>query len=270
MRLRDGRMELHRLDGNLEEDKEVTLITPLGETRRFQRSVRSPGQWEELPPTSPQNLFEPDPLTLARLRELGGHMENARALARRWHGSSASARARGDLGIRLLLPLAHDFGWVVARGKPMRREDLERWNELARRAYRTTARDPGLVRGWNYAIPSNVLDYPIFFGNDSLIFLQFVAPEHVPSRLEALLARVNQVDQNTAIIEIAAIFQEFLVIHPFTDGNGRVARALRDYSILRAGLPPLPNTRALSDSLYRTPADYAARMLAAYAPLLER
>jgi fido (protein-threonine AMPylation protein) len=67
---------------------------------------------------------------------------------------------------------------------------------------------------------------------------------HVPELMTALLKALAQVDDATLTLENAHLtytkfHAAFMMIKPFCDGNGRVARLLANLPLLRAGLPPL-------------------------------
>lgn len=70
----------------------------------------------------------------------------------------------------------------------------------------------------------------------------FATPEETPSRMAALVQwlRVEMEVPTLALSALLArVHHEFIRIHPFDDGNGRVVRLLLNYVLLRAGLLPL-------------------------------
>jgi Fic family protein len=70
---------------------------------------------------------------------------------------------------------------------------------------------------------------------------EFCPPEHVASEMDHLIA-MHQEHQQIGVspeIESAWLHHRFAQIHPFQDGNGRVARALASLVFLRAGWFPL-------------------------------
>jgi Fic family protein len=74
------------------------------------------------------------------------------------------------------------------------------------------------------------------------IIIEFPAPDAVRSLMSAWLDRFNAWSAATAdeAVEAYAISHlEFVSIHPFYDGNGRIARLLGNVPMLRAGWPPL-------------------------------
>jgi hypothetical protein len=70
----------------------------------------------------------------------------------------------------------------------------------------------------------------------------FATPAETPSLMSALTEWLCAELDNPELhpLETAAkLHHEFLLIHPFTDGNGRVARLLTNYVLMRSGYPPL-------------------------------
>lgn len=94
--------------------------------------------------------------------------------------------------------------------------------------------------------------------NPNVPDIRLAAPDKVPRMLNELIDKINRVEAHTPLETIAALQQEFVVIHPFIDGNGRTVRVLLDYMLLRAGLPPMPHDIHVTRSaLYRSPAETA-------------
>ena len=56
-----------------------------------------------------------------------------------------------------------------------------------------------------------------------------------------LLNKFNAVehDRNEAIQAYSTLHMSFVHIHPFIDGNGRMARLLANLPVLKSGLPPI-------------------------------
>jgi Fic family protein len=74
---------------------------------------------------------------------------------------------------------------------------------------------------------------------------EFCPPEHVQSEMERLIMMHNLhiTDGVPADVQAAWLHHRFAVIHPFTDGNGRVARCLATLVLLKAHWLPLVITR---------------------------
>ena len=75
---------------------------------------------------------------------------------------------------------------------------------------------------------------------------EFCPPEHVESEMERLIAIHEQHVQNQVPPEVSAawLHHRFTLIHPFQDGNGRIARCLATLVFLKARWFPLVVTRA--------------------------
>ena len=89
-------------------------------------------------------------------------------------------------------------------------------------------------------------------------FNSFAPAEQVPIRLNELIENVNALNKQSKLVDIFDIFRNFIKIHPFVDGNGRSARTLLNFMLLKSGFPPMPIT---SESLYFSSMDLAQRYL---------
>lgn len=66
----------------------------------------------------------------------------------------------------------------------------------------------------------------------------YSSPEETPALMYDLMNWYND-NTNLHPVELAAWFHyKFIVIHPFDDGNGRVARLIMNYILIKAGYPP--------------------------------
>ena len=69
----------------------------------------------------------------------------------------------------------------------------------------------------------------------------FIPPEYIKSAISALIQRTNDFiahDSRKDPYSVAAnLSYDFLTIHPFGDGNGRMSRLLINYILLKYGLP---------------------------------
>lgn len=67
-------------------------------------------------------------------------------------------------------------------------------------------------------------------------------PQHflIKERMESLISLYNGEWQRLHPIERASLLHgEFVKIHPFIDGNGRTARLLLNFELMKAGFPPI-------------------------------
>src|ERR1017187_3956927 len=74
---------------------------------------------------------------------------------------------------------------------------------------------------------------------------EYCPPIHVDSEIENLLKWMSEYANDDPIIVAAWFHHRFTQIHPYQDGNGRVARALTTLILLRAELLPLVLDRDL-------------------------
>ena len=74
---------------------------------------------------------------------------------------------------------------------------------------------------------------------------EFCPPEHVDQEMDNLVSmHLRHVNEGVpADIEAAWLHHRFSIIHPFTDGNGRVARCIATMVLLRESWLPLVVTR---------------------------
>ena len=77
------------------------------------------------------------------------------------------------------------------------------------------------------------------------VIYAFCPPEHVASEMDKLVKiHAGHVDKNVpSEIQAAWLHHRFTQIHPFQDGNGRVARAITSLVLVKDGLFPLVVTR---------------------------
>ena len=69
--------------------------------------------------------------------------------------------------------------------------------------------------------------------------LEFAPPEQVPGEIARLVQMYNSMYIVHPVVSAAWLHHRFVQIHPFQDGNGRVARALTLLSLGRAHYPPM-------------------------------
>jgi fido (protein-threonine AMPylation protein) len=76
------------------------------------------------------------------------------------------------------------------------------------------------------------------------VYMEYAAPSDVPRLMERWLASFNESPSDVskpadAVRAYARAHMSFVRIHPFFDGNGRVARLIANLPVLRGGYPPV-------------------------------
>jgi len=84
----------------------------------------------------------------------------------------------------------------------------------------------------------------IVSGDDQFIF-EYAPPKDVPELMDRWMGlfqdtwRNEQTDREESISAYVRLHVSFVRIHPFWDGNGRMARLIANIPVIRAGHPPL-------------------------------
>ena len=78
----------------------------------------------------------------------------------------------------------------------------------------------------------NIRDVHVSAGN-----YQFMDPIQIPRQLDNLIVQINAI---SSLQQIMVCFREFLLIHPFVNGNGRTARLLLNWMLCRLGISKFP------------------------------
>jgi Fic family protein len=79
--------------------------------------------------------------------------------------------------------------------------------------------------------PMQVVSGPV--GNEKVLYEAPAAPL-LPDEMARFLAWVNEKDGTDAVLRAGLAHLWFVTIHPFDDGNGRIARALADWQLARS------------------------------------
>lgn len=90
---------------------------------------------------------------------------------------------------------------------------------------------------------------------------QYPSARKTPALMAEWLEKFNQALQQTlsrdaALMTYADLHLDFVSIHPFFDGNGRMARLLCNIPVLRAGFPPIVVPEADRQRYKKTISDY--------------
>ena len=81
--------------------------------------------------------------------------------------------------------------------------------------------------------------------------LEYTPPDQVVPQMERLVELYKQTDGQDPIVRSAWLHHRFVRIHPFEDGNGRVARCLTLLTLLQSDLAPIVVDRRERDSYLR-------------------
>jgi prophage maintenance system killer protein len=142
-----------------------------------------------------------------------------------------------DVGIAHLLMLAEDKSRLIGES------DIRDLNKLILKEpfwkpAQTAEGKPSrkqIIPGDYKTSPNNVL-------TATGEMFEFAPPTEVPARMERLVKWLDASLIEGALhpVAIAAkLHHDFVLIHPFDDGNGRVARMLVNYLFMRLGFPPI-------------------------------
>ncbi|MEE9391097.1 MAG: Fic family protein [Planctomycetota bacterium] len=87
-------------------------------------------------------------------------------------------------------------------------------------------------------------------------------PEDVPTLMSGLISAHQRMDQGDVppIIHAAAVAYDFVFLHPFEDGNGRIHRFLIHNILSRRRVTPEGIMIPVSASMLKNPSDYAASL----------
>lgn len=205
----------------------------------------------------PPDIGPAELAALEQIEELRQQLRFRVAEPRRWLGSVRrvlSARAiQGSNSIEGFDVSVEDALAAVEGAEPS--EASER-NWLAVLGYRRAmtyvlqlAQDPhfaysaALVRSLHFMMTEHTLEAspglwrpgPIWVRNDATGEIVYTAPENgeVPSLVEELIGQLENDDDLPAMVRGAMAHLNLVMIHPFRDGNGRMARCLQTLALAR-------------------------------------
>lgn len=124
---------------------------------------------------------------------------------------------------------AYDFVYTCAKKQIITEADIKELHRLF--YFRIDLAKAGTYRNEKVFITGS--KYPV------------TQPEHIVAQMHEMIDRLAQMKASMHPVEFAAqVHKEFVFIHPFIDGNGRVARLLMNLILLQAGytiaiIPPI-------------------------------
>ncbi len=105
-------------------------------------------------------------------------------------------------------------------------------------AYHKEAKTSDGQKTFKKIIPGQYKELPnhVLLPNGDIF--RYTEPGDVTAEMQSLMEWYRS-DDGLPIIKAAALHYKFITIHPFDDGNGRTARLLMNYHLMREGYPPI-------------------------------
>ncbi|MBL7132348.1 MAG: Fic family protein [Candidatus Omnitrophica bacterium] len=131
---------------------------------------------------------------------------------------------------------AFDHMYALATGKTITEEDVKKLHSLF--YHRINEKDAGVYRSVQAIITGS--QYPL------------PKPDTLPGMMEKFVKDLpDSKKKNHPVVYAAKLHKEFVFIHPFVDGNGRVARLLMNVALMQTGyiiaiIPPLKRAEYIS------------------------
>lgn len=94
---------------------------------------------------------------------------------------------------------------------------------------------------WKQVFPGKYKTQPNHVRTATGEIFKFAIPEEVPAEMKELMDWFKKnIESPPASMAsfLAELHHRFIIIHPFDDGNGRIARLLLNYVLMRFGYPP--------------------------------
>ncbi|MFY9270384.1 MAG: Fic family protein [Candidatus Manganitrophaceae bacterium] len=111
--------------------------------------------------------------------------------------------------------------------------------------------------------------------NNQQVFIHFASPEDVPYLMKVWIGLLNSrmaenLSEMAALSAYVDLHVSFVRIHPFFEGNGRMARLLANVPVLKSGYPPIiiPNESRLEYIRFLSEYDFLVGMVKKGMPLL--
>jgi Fic family protein len=216
---------------------------------------------------------------LEEIDALREKLKHALRAPRRWLGllrrNSFARNIRGSNSIEGYNVSAEDAIAAVAGEEPL---DAERETWAAIRGYRDAmtyvlqlAADPhfvygdGFVRSLHFMMinhdltknPGRWRPGAIFVRDERKGEVVYEGPDSdlVPGFMEELTAQLNEDEDNAAMVRAAMAHLNLVMVHPFSDGNGRMARCLQTLVLAREGILE-PEFSSIEEYLGRNTQEY--------------
>lgn len=201
---------------------------------------------------TPESLQSFDESTVKSSTMIGSEIVANQAL-KQLLGSSTYQRKKTAQGEQFFAEQKKSFEYLLSKiQQPLKIEDLRHINGLITKD-RVLRRD-NFLDGDVSLVRGDQLNVELHQENTGI---NYMLAQEVPRALEDLLIKINDLNNQSGLIDVAEIYQDFIFIHPFPDGNGRTSRALLDYLLIKGGFTPLDHSLATSHIMHYSPAKLA-------------
>ncbi len=224
----------------------LEVRTPAGEDRYFLVSKTKEGTRLQAI-EKPQGFFEPDVLPVvpidSALRRIKKDLEDETLIQAMTKEQLSISSTKSDEDPEIVeenIKQANRDMLKLLRSGKISVNDLEKINSTINRRLHGSM-FAGILRGTKKGIMGVTPDEGIasILSTGEIEF--YYPPSHmIPGEIAHLVDQINLLDNTTSLDEAARIYQRFFMLHPFADGNGRMARLLLDYMLLKIGMPHLP------------------------------
>lgn len=142
---------------------------------------------------------------------------------------------------------AHDVAyqlveeWAKDKERPLTEQNIKNLNEIILvRPFWKDAITPDHQKTRRLIKIGNYKEYPNSVELPNGEIFEYASPTDTPIQMKELIDWYRTEQHGLHPVTLAAMFHyKFVRIHPFDDGNGRIARLLMNYVLLRNDLPPV-------------------------------
>lgn len=141
-----------------------------------------------------------------------------------------------DLAINKIKEFAKD------KERNLTEADIRNFNQIILKPFWKEAITSDGQKTRKKIIPGKYKTQPNHVQTESGDIFKFAEPGEVSPKMKELMEWFNKEMKNPSLSIssfLAELHHRFIVIHPFDDGNGRIARLWVNYVLLRFGYPPL-------------------------------
>jgi Fic family protein len=205
-------------------------------------------EWQNLQPLSPDNQRRLDQKFMLEFNYNSNRIEGNTLTYGQTRLVLMFGETSGDAKLRDYEEMkAHNAGLELIkreaadRERPLTEQFIRRLNRtiLVDDFYKTQKNETGEIRRYEIKVgqyktrPNSVI-------TATGEMFDYASPEETPALMTDLVTRYNEQEMAGELspIELATLFHyRYIRIHPFEDGNGRIARLLVNYILLRHGYP---------------------------------